>query len=262
MNGKVKAILDKLLDSFESGNVPEALSIALLPRLDVPSSKWSLCNRLIMFFAGTSDARGFRQWKEVGRYPKKGSKAIFILSPRHRKMVDEKTEEEKLVLSGFAGVPVFRFEDTDGEPLEAPELEPTQLPPLYEVAQQWGLSVNWQSFQGDAYGFYSPGKKEIVLATHDESVFFHELAHAAHEQVKGQLKSGQEWRQEIVAELTAAVLAHLYGKRTDDGRAYRYIRGYAEEAKKDVYRACLSVIADVGKCVERIMEIEEKQMVA
>ena len=102
MNGKVKAILDKLLDSFESGNVPEALSIALLPRLDVPSSKWSLCNRLIMFFAGTSDARGFLQWKSVGRYPKMGSKAIYILSPRHRKVVNEETEEEKLVLSGFA----------------------------------------------------------------------------------------------------------------------------------------------------------------
>ncbi len=262
MNGKVKAILDKLLDSFESGNVPEALSIALLPRLDVPSAKWSLCNRLIMFFAGTSDARGFLQWKSVGRYPKMGSKAIYILSPRHRKVVNEETEEEKLVLSGFAGVPVFRFEDTDGEPLEVPQLEPTQLPPLYEVAQQWGLSVNWQSFQGDAYGFYSPGKKEIVLATHDESVFFHELAHAAHEQVKGQLKSGQEWRQEIVAELTAAVLAHLYGKRTNDGRAYRYIRGYAEEAKKDVYRACLSVISDVGKCVEMIMEVKEEKLVA
>ncbi len=94
-------------------------------------------------------------------------------------MLDEETEEEKLVLSGFAGVPVFRFEDTDGEPLEVPELEPKQLPPLYEVAQQWGISVDWQSFQGDAYGFYSPGKKEIVLATHDESVFFHERAQPA-----------------------------------------------------------------------------------
>ena len=248
MNKKTEKILEKILETFESGKIPEALSIAVLPRFDVPCSKWSLSNRIICFFEGTSDARGFRQWKEVGRYPQKGSKAVYILSPRHRKAKDKETEEEKTILTGFLPVPVFKFEDTEGEPLEQPELKPKELPPLIEIAQQWGIEVSWQSFQGDAYGAYSPIRKEIVLATHNEQVFFHELAHAAHQRVNGKLKPGQDLKQEIVAELTAAVLAHLYGKKANDGGSYRYIRSYAEKAGKDVYRTCLGVIAEVGKC--------------
>ena len=262
MNEKAKQVIDKLLDSFESGDVPEALSVAVLPRFDVPSSAWGLSNRLIMFFAGTSDARGFRQWKDVGRYPRKGSKAFHILCPRHRKEVDKETDEEKITLTGFMLASVFRYEDTDGDPLDIPELEPKQMPPLYDVGKQWNLSVKWESFQGNAYGYYSPGRKEIGLASHDEMVFFHELAHAAHEKVKGKLKIKQDWKQEVVAELTAAVLAHLYGRRTNDGAAYRYIRSYAEKANQDVYRACLSVISDVGKCVEKIMQLEEEKILA
>ena len=261
MNPKVQKVLDRILESFASGDVPEALTIVTLPKLDVPCSEWSLANRLILFFSGTSDARGFRQWQTAGRYPKKGSKACYILTPRHRKMKDKEHDEEKFMLTGFAAAPVFKFEDTDGEPIDRPEYPPKQMPPLYEVAQRWGIAVNWQGFQGDAYGYFSPGRKEMVLATHNEQVFFHELAHAAHEKVQGKLKNAQDWKQEIVAELTAAVLAHLCGRKTNDGGSYRYIRRYAEDAGKDVHRACLSVIGDVGKCVEIVMQTEEEMVV-
>ena len=252
MNEKIKKIINTILSSFESGNIPQALSIAVIPRLDVPCSKWSLSNRLICFFEGTSDARGFRQWKSVGRWPKKGSKAIYILSPKQRKVEDGETGEEKTILAGFIAVPVFCYEDTGGESLDLPELSPKQLPPLFEVAERWGIEVNWQSFQGGTYGAYSPSRDSIELATHDEKVFLHELAHAAHQRVNGNLKPGQHWSQEIVAELTAAVLAHLYGRRTNDGGAYQYIRSHAEKAGKDMHKACLSVIADVEKCLDLI----------
>ena len=256
MNEKVKSVIDKLLASFESGDVPEAISVAVLPRHEVPSSNWSLSNRLIMFFAGTSDARGFQQWKKVSRFPRKGVKAVHILCPKHRKVTDE-TDQDEMILTGFMLAPVFRFEDTDGEPLDIPELHPDELPPLFDVAQHWGISVDWQSYQGNAYGYFSPTRKSIVLASHDEMVFFHELAHAAHEKVKGKLKLCQEWKQEIVAELTAAVLAHLYNRRLNDGAAYQYIRSYAKKAGHDVHRACLNVISDVGRCVDEIMKVEQ-----
>jgi hypothetical protein len=254
MNEKVRSVLDKVLESFESGNVPEALSVVVLPQVDVPCSNWSLSNRLILFFSGTSDARGFRQWKEVNRWPKKGSKAIYIIMPKHTKVKED--DEERVRLTGFTPVPVFAYEQTEGKPVEHPELQPKQLPPLVEVARKWNISVNWQSFQGDALGYYSPGRKEIVLATHDERTFFHELGHAAHEKVRGKLKIKQDWKQEIVAELTSAVLAHLYGKK-DDGGAYRYIRRYAEDAGKDVYKASLSVVSDVGRCLALILRTKE-----
>ena len=51
------------------------------------------------------------------------------------------------------------------------------------------------------FGCYLHDRKEVLLATSEETIFFHELAHAAHEKVKGYLKGGQNPSQEIVAEL-------------------------------------------------------------
>jgi hypothetical protein len=256
-NDKVNQVLEKILASFQSGEVPEALSIAVLPRSDVPCSQWSLSNRLIAFFSGTSDARGFRQWKEVGRYPKKGSKALYILTPRHKKVKDKGNDDDKMILTGFMPAPVFGYEDTDGEPIDIPDLKPQELPPLFDVAKKWSIDVEWQSFQGESYGYFSPSRKGIVLATHDEATFFHELAHAAHEKVIGKLQAKQDWKQEIVAELCASVLGHLYGKRINDGQHYRYIQTYAEKAGKDVHRACLSVISDVERCLNLIIDTQK-----
>jgi hypothetical protein len=71
-----------------------------------------------MFFADTKDARGIRQWNKVNRYVKKGSKGFYILVPNIKKIEDEEAGEERKVLVGFLARPVFRYEDTDGEPLE------------------------------------------------------------------------------------------------------------------------------------------------
>ena len=38
MNPKVQKVLDRILESFASGDVPEALTIVTLPKLDVPCS--------------------------------------------------------------------------------------------------------------------------------------------------------------------------------------------------------------------------------
>ena len=59
---------------------------------------------------------------------KKGAKAMYILVPRLKKVEDEDSGEEDSVLIGFLAEPVFRIEDTDGEPL--PECEPPQIPRL------------------------------------------------------------------------------------------------------------------------------------
>ena len=252
---KAQEQLEKILKMFESGKIPKALASTSLPPLDVPCSKWSLNNRLLIFWAGTQDARGIRQWKEVGRYPKKGSKAIFILVPLIRKKTVETggEETERSFVYGFRAMPVFRVEDTEGELLTYPDIEPPTPPPLSDVAERWGIAVKYQGFLGSYYGAYVPAQREIVLATHDERVFFHELAHVAHEKLIGELKLGQDWKQEIVAELSAASLLHLYGRRPNDGMAYQYIERYAQEADKDVHRACLSVIADTERCLMLIL---------
>ncbi len=253
---KAMDALKRILDAFERGNIPEALARVVIPPLDVPCARWSLSNRLLVFLSGTDDARGFNQWKETGRFVCPGAKALYILAPILIQKRDEEEGGEKepeKVLKGFRVIPVFRAEDTEGEPLSHPSVLPPEPPPLLEVAQAWGIRVDYAAIRSTYLGTYSPSRKQIRLCTHDEQTFFHELAHAAHEKVLGALKRGQDWKQEIVAELTAATLMHLFGKRPNDGWSYRYISEYANKAGKDVYRACLIVVADVEKCLSLII---------
>ena len=98
MNEKVKQVLNVIVEKFMSGEIPEAVALASFPIPDIPSSKWSFTNRTMMFLSGTGDARGFRQWKEVNRWVKKGTSAIYIFIPCIKKEVVEETGYQPEVL--------------------------------------------------------------------------------------------------------------------------------------------------------------------
>ncbi|WP_028316614.1 ArdC-like ssDNA-binding domain-containing protein [Desulfatibacillum aliphaticivorans] len=254
MNEKVRAVLDGVIERFRTGDVPEAVAMAMFPVADVPSAKWSLLNRTLMFLSGTQDARGFRQWQQANRHVKKGSKAFHILVPYFKKKTDEGTGEEAQFLSGFGCKPVFRVEDTDGDHLDYEKLEVPTLP-LIEKAEEWGLSVKAVPGNYRYYGYYSPSRKQIALASEEEAVFFHELAHAGHEKLNGSLRPGQDPLQEIVAELSAQALCKMVGKQANDtmGNSYRYIEGYAKKVNLSPHAACLKVMAETEKVLGLIL---------
>lgn len=252
---KAQECLQRIVELFKKGNVPKALAVATIPpQTDIPSAKWSVSNRVLQFLADTSDARGFRQWQKASRKVKKGAKAFCILGPKSRtiKEKDDNDQEiEKNIVVGFFAIPVFRAEDTHGEPLA---YEPATPPPLADVAGQFGLSVSYQTFASKYYGYYQGGSKKIVLATHCAQVFLHELAHAAHERVEGDLKGGQIPSQEIIAELTAATLAQMYCPEVNLGFSYEYVKAYAKKSKKSIERACLAVINTVSQVLDEILK--------
>lgn len=257
MNDKVKNVLKGILEMFRSGDIPEAVAYASHPIADIPSNRWSFTNRIIMFFSGTRDARGYRQWSEVNRHVKKGSKAFHILVPCFGKEVNERTGEEQQVLKYFKSAPVFRLEDTEGEPLDYQMLEVPDLP-LIQRAKEWGINV--KSIPGNYFyhGSYSKTQKKINLATDEEGVFFHELGHVAHEKVKGTLEKGQDPFQEIVAELSAQALCRIVGKSGRDtlGNSYRYIESYAKKLDLNPYSACMRVMRDTEKVLKLILQGE------
>jgi hypothetical protein len=255
MNDRIKEILDGILERFKSGDIPEAVAYSMFPIQDIPSAKWSILNRILMWVAGTQDARGFRQWNEVNRYVKKGSRGFYILVPHIRKVEDEQTGIEQQVLVGFLTRAVFRYEDTDGEPLTHEEIETLDLP-LIERAKEWGISVEATPGGYRYEGYYSSKSKLIALATKEECVFFHELAHCAHEKILGKLKKGQDPVQEIVAELAAQALCRIAGKSGDRhiGNSYRYIGSYAESQNVTPYAACLKVVSDTEKVLSLILK--------
>jgi antirestriction protein ArdC len=258
MNDKVKQVLNVILDKFKSGDIPEAVAYSIYPIPDIPSSKWSLMNRTLMFLSGTMDGRGYKQWQQAGRFVIKGSKAFFILVPFIKK-VEGDQGGEKQILVGFGCRPVFRVEDTDGKELEYENMELPDLP-LLERAEEWGISVRAIPGSYRYNGYYSMERKEISLATPEEKVFFHELSHAGHEKVKGSLTGGQDALQEIVAELSAATLCKLVGKQGSDtsGNSYRYIEKYAEKIKMNPYNACLRVMSETEKVLNLILKGESE----
>lgn len=262
---KVKSTLNTVVNLFKAGDVPKAISIAVFPPYaNIPSTSWSLANRLIMISNDTNDSRGFRQWQKIGRKVKKGAKCFYIISPKMvKKTVDRvnkatgETETiEKKIIVGYVPVPVFAVESTEGEELE---YEPLELPelPLFDKAKEWGISVCGVSFMGLYYGSYEQrGNREMIrLATPSEKTWFHELSHAAHSRVVKNLKRGQDPYQEIVAELSAQVLAQLVGTQIEStlGNSYEYIKHYTSKINQTVERGCLSVIADVEKVLNLIL---------
>lgn len=267
---RVKEALERLLQMFLSGELPKAAARTLIRagRGAKPSDSWSLGNRLLMLAAGTEDARGYQQWRAVGRQVRLGAKAIYILAPltrqMTRKVVDPETGEEReeqvTVVTGFRPVPVFRVEDTEGEPLPPePDCSPPELPPLHEVAERFGVKVEYRPARWDTpLGQYEPGVGKITLFTHDPDVFFHELAHAVHGTFR-QLKPGQQRDQELVAETAAAVLCELYGYRGYHWHAWRYLEHYAGSGDTQaVLRAVMRVLSDVEEVIRRIFAAAEE----
>jgi len=261
MNYKVKAVLEGILERFKSGDIPQAIAHVTFPTVAVPSSKWSFMNRLIMYIGDTTDARGICQWNKVGRKVKKGAKAIYILIPRLIKTTSaDEPEPERPVLRGFLAKPVFRVEDTEGEPLDYGKEVTLPNLPLMEKAKEWGISVCAAPWLNDAYGAYIATSQQIFLATPEEIVFFHELAHAAYERTVGKLRPGQCWDQEIVAELSAQTLCHIVGRSPQDhmGTSYRYIERYARAEGLSPLSACLKVLDHVYKVLTLILDLEER----
>ena len=211
---KAESAASQILEAFQTGNLPQALAPIFIRRKDnVPCRAWSWSNQLLAALNGTSDARGYRQWQEVGRQVKKGEKSFPILVPIVRKRTTENREtgqeEETTYLAGFTSAPVFGIEQTEGDPLPAPDPEvATWLDslPLLKVAREWGLSIDaYNGRPGAPLGKYRHGRG-IALGVQNLSTWAHEMCHAADDRLGNLRERGQHWRSETVAELGGAIL--------------------------------------------------------
>ena len=262
---RIQQTLQDLIHRFETGTVSEIMRLTLIPRHPAdrrPSDKWSYSNRVLMVIQQTSDARGFKQWQDVGRTVKKGSRAIYIWGPRMRRVVsdeDSGESEPARYLAGFQPVAVFRVEDTDGEPVPVFSYDPPDPPPLATVAERFGLMVSYQADPKAAYrGVYSATERRIELLSHDSRTFWHELSHAAHHRVleaKGaDIKSRSIEEREAVAEVSACVLAGFYGQDLS-GTSLSYLLNYIEPSK--LTRTLMRVLDEVGETVAMILRHSE-----
>lgn len=246
LSEKAQAALDIVVKKFQQGDLSPVTEVIRIKHIagGTPSDKWSLSNRVLAFMqTGSVDCRGFNQWKEVKRAVKKGESAAYILAPRLI-TVNKETEDERKIVTGFLSIAVFADYQTDGAPIPVVDYAPAQLPPLADVAAKMGISVSYGPLK-QALGACTVDGTSIKLGTHETSVFFHELAHAAHARIET-LKGGQHVGQETVAEFTAAVLSNLYGFDTT-GNAWDYIKGYSADP--------MTAITKALSTVEKVLEI-------
>ena len=247
MTDKAKEILDHLMAELTSDKVVSFIQNRLFgDGISIPCHNWSYLNQFVAYLSGTNDARGYRQWQEAGRHVKKGAKAIHIFVPMLYKSKPEDPENEEKKLTGFKAMPVFRVEDTEGEELDYEirlrEFDPSALP-LIDVAQSLGVSVS-AGLTGDAAGWFNRKDKSITMGCNDGQIFLHELSHAVDNALPG--KNEEYAFNEVVAELSAAFLATLYGHTCNLDNTIAYIRGWSGKS----HVACTFV-----KALERVEAI-------
>jgi hypothetical protein len=245
LSDRARASLDAVIERFKAGDLSPITEVAriTLPD-DAPARKWTMSNRVLAYAqTGSLDCRGYRQWQAVGRQVQKGSTSAYIFGPI---LVDDEEGGKKLV--GFKTIPVFPYHDTQGEGLDYSPKEP---PPLMEVAERLGVDVSYGPMALGVLGSARVDGTAISLGTQDPAVWFHELAHIAHRQVKGELQGGQDPHQEATADLTAAVLMDLYGLGDRTGNTWEYISSYNPE---DPIRAIMRATDEVGPILDYIFD--------
>ncbi|HEX4955067.1 MAG TPA: ArdC family protein [Thermoanaerobaculia bacterium] len=272
---RVREVYGQLLEAFREGRVPGALANVFLVHGDFPAATWSWRNRVILALHGHSDARTYRQWRQVGRQVKKGEQATWVLRPMTRKAKDEEMDprlgeigaeadlEEKphQVVVGFAPFPVFGASQTEGEPLPYQERHRGFLDslPLVELARSWGLEVQVIDHP-HAAGFFQPERSQIGLGVANLATWSHELVHAAEARMGRNLRADDLASRELVAEVGGAVLLTLLGyeKQADAGGAYQYARSLCDEDEGKMLSLLTELIDRTCKAVQYVLDEAEK----
>jgi hypothetical protein len=245
LSPKAQLSINKVVDKFKTGSLSPIKTVTRIT-LDssAPSNNWSLSNKVLAFIQSNElDCRGFKQWQKVGRQVEKGSRAVYILRPH---MIKPDENEDKSTCIGFSPIAVFPASVTSGE-TNLPSYLPIKLPPLFEIAQKFNISVKYLPVSPDKLGDCDINGSNINLGSHDERIFFHELSHAIHARIDGKLKGGQQLDQETIAEFTTTVLMDFYDLGDHTGNAWKYIKQYSNDP--------LTAITKALGTVEKVLEV-------
>ncbi|MFT9493855.1 MULTISPECIES: ArdC-like ssDNA-binding domain-containing protein [Bacillota] len=222
-------------------------------------------------YPNASFIASFKRWNELGRKVKKGSKSIKIFKPNFKKVENDDGEEEtKLV--GFLTVPVFAYEQTEGEPLPIDKIlikldgdcpEARQILHCAEqIAKDDGCPISYGDARG-ANGFYEPASHRIVVSdslsiNHRCKTLVHELVHSKVHRYDTKSSASEK---EVVAEGSAFVVCSYFGLDTSD-YSFRYVNSWSKN-DSDALIKYGSQICDIsGRIIQefkRAMEAEKEE---
>lgn len=218
-----------------------------------------------------------KQWRDrFGRWPAKGSKAIYILRPRTRKVFEEDDNGKtaaRVVVTGFAPCPVFNVTQTDGPPLPAHPSAPAtgDVPPgtmdgLLGRVTAAGFSYREIEIPGchpdratGTLGYTDPAGHEVVIDARlspmqKASTLAHELGHIFTGHVDAAPGEYQRHRGQMETEAEAAAYLTLrrVGVSRDTVEAFSpgYIAGWMAQKGASFQEAMDRAV----KAADRILE--------
>jgi len=233
--------------------------------LEIMSKFWrySYRNQLLIMVQMPQATRvaGFRKWRDMKRWVKKGSKAIRILAPSMRKATEEDPETGKEVEKEdilFFPVNVFDVSQTRGEPL--PEVDITVqgdsssavLQNLLEFCRTKNIKVDFRNL--GINGLYGYSKGGSIAVTNSETIntqaniLIHEVAHEVLSHRNQKLRRQQK---EIQAEGVAYVVTKHFGM---ENKSFNYLALYDADYK----RIMENMAAIAGASREIIAYLEEQ----
>lgn len=181
---------------------------------------------------------GFQSWKKLGRYVKRGEKAIRILAPLKQKLQQKEDDEEvKYCIRGWKWVSVFDISQTDGAPL--PSIVEDHLAGEVEdygsfleaLILSSRVPVSFARLEGSTHGFFDPENGRIVIDNSMSQLqtiktLIHETAHSILH--AGSTGMEEEARREVEAESTACVVCMHYNLDTS-AYSFGYIASWSSD---------------------------------
>jgi hypothetical protein len=244
---QVKEKLQELADETDKARKSEIFK----DYLDTMSKFWdySYRNQLLIHFSMPTASRiaGFKTWQGLGRKIKKGSKAIRILAPFKKQVIDQETQDLEDV-TYFVPVCVFDVTQTDGEELPTLEISlegdnhQDLLGYLEDFCEVKNIQLDYKKLGINGLYGYSQGGKVVVSSEDTVNTKVNTLVHEIAHELLHQKSDLPKQQKEIQAEGTAYVVCKHFGLET---KSFTYLALYKADAEQIMEN--LSSIASASK---------------
>jgi len=277
---EVEALAAQLSDAVTELTTSAAW-VAML-RMSARFTRYSPTNALMLWMQAQqrgvtlSRVAGYRAWQAMGRQVVRGARSFAVMAPvRRRLTLEEATQRAKagvlpafdadgrpaLVVRGFKLERVFRYEDTEGDPLpEAPEVgyvagdtPAGAWGALAALVTRRGYRLTAEPEDGDTRGHTDYPNRVVNV---DPSYALAERVHILVHEL-GHIRSDHEGRdvsraqRETEAESVAFIVCTVLGLTVGDVAAV-YVRGWTDgdpetitAAQAAIHTAARSLLADL-----------------